>query len=323
MIRRVVLCSPVIAGAVASSMIVLHLGGCAASEKLPPATEDTVASTAAGASNPAAILVNGRAIGWDSLKPQLAEAAGAMIVRDTVLDIVIDAELGRRALKLEPADIAAEENLLQSSLSSSADEAARLIVNLRRRDGLGPTRWAALLRRNAALRLLVRDQVTITDPMIDAAFDVAHGPRRQSRLLVAASRTELERLASRIKGGEPFGDVAATESADASASRGGLLAPIARQDPSYPAALREAMWSTPIGELSSAIMLESGYALVRPEREIPTDGAKLSAVRSALERAVRVSQERILMDQLAQRLLWETQITVLDESLHRAWMQQQ
>ena len=114
-------------------------------------------------------------------------------------------------------------------------------------------------------------------------------------------------------------------STDASASRGGLLAPMSRLDPSYPAAIRQAVWALDgAGELSDPIMLTNGYAIVQLVREIEAAreadaDAPPGANRAELERLVRLSQERILMDQLARRLMAGVSVTIFDDSLQDSW----
>ena len=82
------------------------------------------------------------------------------------------------------ADLAAEEAIIRQSLSEDEDVAARLLADLRERRGLGPVRFAALLKRNAGLRRLVEDQVTVTEPAVRQAYRLAHGPAARVRLIV-------------------------------------------------------------------------------------------------------------------------------------------
>lgn len=304
--------------ALAILMIAPAVAGCSA-----PAAQTSVGTAAAGGAPadaaPAALLVNGRPVAWERVRTQLAEAAGAAIVRDEALRVLIEGELTRRGMSVSSAEVAAEEQILAEALSGDAQESARLIEALRRREGLGPERWSALLWRSAALRALVRSEVTVTEAAMDAAFDVAYGPKRQGRILVAAERTELEALLARLADGESFADVATRSSTDSSATRGGLLEPMARRDAAYPPSLREALWSTPIGRPSGILMLDSGYGVVQPERELPAQPVDRAAVGPALERAVRRSQERLAMERLSQRLLSEARITVMDATLNCAW----
>jgi parvulin-like peptidyl-prolyl isomerase len=264
-------------------------------------------------------MIDGNQVAAEALWPALAEASGATVLREAALDRALSLELQKRRITVTAADTEAERSLLLDSLSAERESAARLLEALRRREGLGPNRFAALLERNAALRALVRDQVQITDEALRTAWDMLSGPRRQVRIMSLGSLPEADRAAAAVRGGQSFIDVAVERSVDQSAARGGLLEPFARSDPSYPESLRQAAFSLQPGQLSSPILLPQGYVICTLVGERPGSGQSFDAMRPQLERSVRLSQERLLMDQLARRLLRETRVTVFDDSLNWSW----
>ena len=69
----------------------------------------------------------------------------------------------------------------------------------------------------------------------------------------------------------------------------------------------------------AAVLVDTGYLLVRMEGEDPGDGTPLDAVRDRAVRAVRLAQERARMDQLAQDLVRGLQPTIFDDSLADGW----
>ena len=160
--------------------------------------------------------------------------------------------------------------------------ALRLLDTLRQRQGLGQVRFENLLRRNAALRAMVRDRVSISEAEILQLHEIVHGAKRQARLIVVPTLTDARRILARLEGGEAFMDVAVAVSTDSSAPRGGLLEPISIADPSYPESLRAALWKLEHGDVSSPILLDGQYALLTLVREIPADGAHLEDVRAVL-----------------------------------------
>ncbi|MCI0631392.1 MAG: peptidylprolyl isomerase, partial [Phycisphaerales bacterium] len=169
---------------------------------------------------------------------------------------------------------------------------------------------------------LVRDQVTVTDQAFASMHDLIHGPKRQGRIIVASDLKAAQSASDRIRAGEDFAQVAVEMSIDSSALRGGLLEPISRADPAYPQAVRDVLWRLNQNETSDPVLVDNGYAILTLTRHIDGDGADLGTDRPALERLVRLSQERILMDQLARQLLSDTQVTVFDHSLHEQWQKQ-
>jgi hypothetical protein len=266
-----------------------------------------------------AALVAGRIVDWGELRPLLSEAAGADVLAEVILDRMLARELNDAGILITPEDVDAERALFYETLSDDPDVAARLARQVRARQGLGPTRLDRLLKRNAALRVLVRDRVEINDEAVRRMYDIVHGPKRQARLIIAPGLNEAQAAINRVGAGELFADVAVDVSTDTSAARGGLLEPISRTDASYPQAMREALWALAPGEVSRPIFLSDNYAVLSLVRVVDGDGADLYAVRPDLERLVRLNQERILMDTLARRLMTETSLTIIDDRIKWSW----
>lgn len=264
-------------------------------------------------------MIDGSPVAASTLWPSLAEAGGADVLREVALDQATELEARKVGVAITDADVEAERTLLLDSLAAQRDTAMRLLEELRRRDRLGPVRFAALLRRNAMMRALVRDQVQISDEALAVAWDMAAGPRRQVRIMALPTLADADRAAAAVRGGAAFMDVAVERSVDQSAARGGLLEPISRRDPTYPESLRATVFALQAGQISSPVLLPQGYVICTLVREVPASGQSLESMRPQLERSVRLSQERLLMDQLARRLLRETRVTVFDDSLNWAW----
>jgi hypothetical protein len=266
-----------------------------------------------------AALVEGRIVDWGELKPLLNEAAGADVLAEVILDRMLARELDDAGILITAEELDAERALFYDTLSDDPDVAARLARQVRARQGLGPTRLDRLLKRNAALRALVRDRVEINDEAVRRMYDIVHGPKRQARLIIAPTLNDAQAAINRANAGELFADVAVDVSTDSSAARGGLLEPISRADASYPQAMREALWALVPGELSRPVFLSDNYAVLSLVRVVDGDGADFYAVRPDLERLVRLNQERILMDELARRLLTEASITIIDDKIKWSW----
>jgi hypothetical protein len=266
-------------------------------------------------------LVDGARVDWSELQPILTDRAGALSLEEIVLDRALHRALAGAGLAVTQEAVEQERRLLLESLDDDPDVAQRLLDELRRRQGLGPHRFPALLWRNAALRLLVRDEVIVTGEAVRRTHQLLHGPRRQARLIVVPSLTEARDAARAVAGGATFAEVAVARSTDASAGRGGLLEPIGRQDPRYPEGMRTTLWSLRLGEISDPVMLNSQYALLRLESEIPGDGVALDDVRPQMERLARLQLERAAMDGKARSLLAETDVVIFDPPLRNGWEQ--
>ena len=268
-----------------------------------------------------AALLGGRPIRWGELKPILNEAAGAEALTEVILDRRLAEAVEEEGLLITAEDEAAEQKrLLETLAEDDPNRAIRLLDELRDQQRLGPHRYRALLRRNAIMRALVQDRVRVTDEAVRRMHDALHGPRRQARIITCPDLSDAQHVRSRVLAGEFFGDVSVEVSTDSSAARGGLLEPVSRDDPSYPAALRQAIWSLEApGDLSDPVLIDSGYAVVQLVREIGGEEVALEESREKLEKLVRLNQERILMDQLARHLLTGARLTIFDKSLESAW----
>lgn len=264
-------------------------------------------------------IFNGDVIEWEEMQPRLYEVSGGQVIEEIVLERLLRQELRLADITVDEAAIALEEKTALEALSTDSARATQLLTALRNAQSLGPTRWAALLWRNAALRALAKREITITNDTIRQAYDTAHGPRRIARLIVVSDIATAEKVRTRLNAGEPFSEVAAKLSIDSSAERGGLLAPIARLDPSFPPAFREVLFTIKPGENSAAILLENGYAIVQLSEEIPGDGANPATTRAEDERSARRAQERVEMDRLARTLLRKARPTIFDDSLSDSW----
>jgi len=267
-----------------------------------------------------AALVDGRAVLWGELRAAMTESAGAAALQDVILDRKLRPAVASARIEITDEAVEAERTMLVAALSDDPIIAVRLLEELRDRQNLGPARFDALMRRNAMLRALIRNQVRIDESTIVALHDARHGPKRRVRLITTSDLSSAQKAISRTRAGAFFGDVAVEVSTDSSASRGGLLLPVSRLDPSYPLTLRTAIWRLRnVGDTSDAILMDSGYAVVQLVEIVEADGTDRAAIHDELERVARRNQERVLMDQLARDLVRGTTVTVFDDSLQDSW----
>ncbi|MEM0983821.1 MAG: peptidylprolyl isomerase [Planctomycetota bacterium] len=292
---------------------VVVLSGCAgtASDRSGP-TGDTTTRMERPASAP--LLVNGRPIGWDVLTPLLSEAAGAAVAEEAALDALLARELQRRGVELTAEQIDAERDRFSMSLGSASPA---LLEQLRRRRGLGPVRFDALLRRNAALRLLTAGRAEVTEEDVRLAHAVTHGPRVVARVVTRATRAEAAQERELVAGAsrESFAEAARARSIDPTAAAGGWLDPISLADPAYPGAVRAVLSELQVGAVSEVVALDEGYAVFYLERRMPADGVSLEDARPRLTARLRERKERVEMERFARELLSRADISVLDPSL--------
>ena len=266
---------------------------------------------------------------WEDLQPALAEAAGAQALQELVIDRMLAAELRRLGLSVTPDEIARERNLVVEAISREAaatpDDTERLLVGVRRNRGLGPHRFERLLERTAKLRKLVAGEVEVTPDELRQAYEMRHGPRYRARAAVFATDRAAAEALEEVTGaphelrGVRFAEIASRRSIDPSAQRGGLLEPISPADPVYPTAVRQTLPRMAVGDLSTVLGVDQGFAILLLEEILPGDQVSFEQAAPRLETDVRLRRERLLMDDLARRLIREANVSVLDRSLGWSW----
>lgn len=291
-------------------------------------------SSAAGASNNAANLANPSAdrpvayvndapVRASDLQPALYEAAGGQILAEHLLDEQIQRRLELAGRRVTDALIEAERRyLLQGLDADDENQAVRLLRELRKRRGLGEQRFAALLRRNAGLRLLVRDEATVSDFAVRQAYEMQYGKKYQVRLIVVDTAALAADLVRRARAGESFIDLAVAHSTDPSRAQGGLLPRLSPADPTWPSGVRKAVPNLQPGQISDPIALDAGFAVLKLEQVIPGQAVTLAAVRDALAARVRRSVERVAMQRLARTLLDSLDVLITNRALKASWDEQ-
>ncbi|MCG3122367.1 MAG: hypothetical protein GIKADHBN_00754 [Phycisphaerales bacterium] len=289
--------------------------------------QSPAAASAPGASARPTVTVSGIPVDMDRVLPVLGEAAGAVAVEETAIDLLARRELERSGLTISTADIQAEERALQDALEragAGGPGTGDLIMQMRRSRGLGPVRYAALLERNAMLRRLVRDECEPTAEQVAQGIEVRYGPRYVVRIIVAATQLEAAEIRGRLaeipadQRQVAFATQAFERSIDPSRDRGGLLEPISPADVSYAASVRSAVTALPPNELSAVIALDNGFALLLGVRSIAAESQPADAAQR-VRAELRSRLERIAMDQLARRLLATSPPTVFDASMNWSW----
>ncbi|MCH8270613.1 MAG: peptidylprolyl isomerase [Planctomycetes bacterium] len=294
---------------------------------LPRAATDPARTT------PPAAAVNGRPISWDTINPAFRELAGNVVLTDAVLDVMLKAELERSGILLDADYARRETSRLVTSIAGAAgiaeERAEQLLTDLRTARGLGPTRFRALLRRNAMLRALARSRIEqsgslITDEDVRRRFDVVYGPRLVARIITVPTQRQAVAVRAMVLDGDGaisdrFSRVAVAHSTDGTGPRGGLLDPISPADPAYELNVRRVMAALEPGELSQIIALEQGFAILLLEERLPAQSTDFETVKGALREELDARQERLIMDRFARELLDEADVTIDDPSLKWAW----
>jgi hypothetical protein len=275
-----------------------------------------------------ALILDGSGIGWGAILPGLTELGGAVVLEEVVLDRVLAREAARRGLVVDEAGVRAEEALLMDEMASvGADQSrAEALAEIRRARGLGPVRYEALLRRNALLRAMVRDEAAPTEAERRLAKELAFGQAFRVRLFVTASESTAAAVRTEVAAAEVgqrawrFSDACVRSSGHPSSPRGGLIERFSPADPAYPHVLGDAVRATAAGSLTPVLATPAGYAVVLVEEAL-TERAGTDEEVERVERRVRVRKERLAMERLARDLMARASVSPVDPGLARAWQE--
>ena len=277
-----------------------------------------------------AAIVDGLRIDPAVLQPAMAEAAGAVALEEAILDRLLDREIARVGIALTPADAERESRMLLETVAEEArllpDQAAAAVERLRRERGFGPTRYPALLARNAKLRRLVSGEDPPTPGEVQSAIAVEFGERVALRLASFPTRqqaSDAHALIISTPSGPArdaaFAAIASDRSLDPSAPLGGLYEGVSPSDPAVAPSIRGAIETLAVGESTPVLVVDRGFAVVLLRSRTAASAAPTPAQASATEARVARRKERQAMDRLARRLLAGAGVTVFDDSLRWGW----
>ncbi len=281
----------------------------------------TAPATPRPASAPVA-YINGQPVTEAALHGRLIETAGGQVLTELVLDRMIRDRLAQRGLLLTPELIDAEELHMRNTLSADPNEATRLLIKMFSDRDMGKLGFQSMLFRNAGLRLLVKDQVTVPPALVRQAYELRHGQRYRVRIIVADSLNQASALRDRAASGESFADLASLHSTDASAAQGGLLSPISLADSTYPKALRQTLSTLQVGGLSDLIAVDDHFIIMKLEESLPADATPFEAAREELQHSVQLELEGQRMQQAARSMLADAKVVVLEPALNKSWLTQ-
>ncbi len=249
------------------------------------------------------------AIYRDDLWPMLVELHGIQILEEYALMISIRELLQDQQVNISAEHIKRERELLTAASPLVSPSQFDDILESR---GYKGNRATQLIWRSAALRELIKKDATVSEDSIKRMYEIVHGDRIPVRIIATNSLDEATDVIALIDKGHAFIDVAISHSVDSSASRGGLVEPIALADPIWPAPIRETISTLKIDEISKPVFMNNKWAIVTVIGEPMRSNTSYITVREEMKNLAIQSTERFLMQQLAERLKKQKELTILD-----------
>jgi hypothetical protein len=259
-------------------------------------------------------IVDTQAIRKDELWPALMELGGNEILREHVLTLQLESALTHQGLAVRTSDLQVEEKLL-STLKSAVNNAS--IDEILNNQGYGVMRKSKLLWRNAALRKLIQDKITLSDEAVLRMYSIVYGPKYPTQIIVLSTLEEANKVVKRLHQGDHFSDVAIDVSIDPSASSGGHVNSISTSDPIWPAPIREVVSKIEINSISNPIFIGDRWVVLKLSDSPTSSTVAFEEVEAEMIQLARIAQERFFMEDLAETLLQESNIKIMDKDLLR------
>ena len=271
-------------------------------------------------------LVDGGPILRDQIEDDLAERAGRYALEDLILDLTLDREAKKLGIEITDSDLEQEQQrlfeLLETPTTTSAE--TDMLLRIRASRGLGPERYQRFLRRNAILRKLISKTSQPSEKEYARAERIIFGKHERIRLFVNPDRAQTQQSRQRVLDAPPnarrwvLAQECAQYSIHPSADRGGLISNFSIADPNYPPILSETVGSITIDEVSSLLATDSGYAFLIVEAHLPPTPID-DEQRENIRDQVLIRHQRRSMEQLAQQLIAQSDVRVLDDALSWSW----
>jgi parvulin-like peptidyl-prolyl isomerase len=249
----------------------------------------------------------------------MVERAGGQVLTEYILLVQIRRRLEEQDLTLTQKHLDAERTLMLRTLHEDKNQAQRMLNTLRLRQGIGTQRYAQLLERNATMRLLLKDEVDVTDQALLREYDRRYGPRYETRLIVVQSAAVAAQLVSKAKAGRSFIDLAIANSTDESRAQGGLVGWISPADATWPKAVRQTIVGMKAGDISQPVALDSGFAVLQVVNKSEAQKVVFDGVKEELNAVITLNEQRRLMQQLMRVLLDEADVAILDAALKKSY----
>jgi hypothetical protein len=262
--------------------------------------------------SPIIAIVGTKAIRQEDLWNELIELAGSEIVQDAINSAHIELALAEKALVVRQKNIEQEwEYLLRAvpSLNKSS------FKNQLKEKGIGEKRLRSLLWRTSALRMLIEQDVSVTEEQVRRMYEIMHGPAYPVKIIVLPTLKEANQMHAQLKRGASFSELANTHSIDPSASLGGDIGSITIADPIWPEPIRKALPHIQIGMVTTPIFIGDRWVLLKLTSKPTKYEHPIEDVEEEMRQLAKLAQERFLMERALQTLQKNTEVQIFDTDI--------
>lgn len=273
--------------------------------------------------------VNGREISSHRFRTLLLESRGLAVLEQLLALEMVKDHAERERVSIGQADIDAEydrslEELARSVVDArDADElrqvGEQVLGDFLRQKNLSLPEFHLSVDRNAYLRKMVQATVAVSGEEVQAEFDRRFGRQAIARHIVCPDIAAATSVRKELEAGAQFAEVARIRSIHRlSGSAGGLLPPFSRGDLQIPEVMREAAFALKPGEVSSTLLIDGRYHILKLDRFVePQQQDFTAAFSERLRQDLNNRKTRQAMQDLERRLFDQADIRVQDPVLSR------
>ncbi|MCK6482880.1 MAG: peptidylprolyl isomerase [Phycisphaerae bacterium] len=283
------------------------------------------AAESPAADGPAIAEVNGRPISREWLSAALIQTHGLTLLLQRIALEEVRQEAARAGVSATAAEIDDEYDLTLKLAEPRGEPLTpqrrkQLIEQWRLSRGVSDDELHIAMERQALLRRLAEQRLTINEQQLRDEFSRLYGAKVECRHIVLAGLRDVDRIRAMIEAGEEFETLARRHSLnDITATNDGLLPPFSQRDETVPGVLREAAFRMSPGQVSNAIQVDGQYHLLKLEKRLPPETIRFEDVRGAVERSLRERLLPIEMDKLFAELQRKANLKILDPVLSRQY----
>lgn len=276
----------------------------------------------------AVAFVNGQPIAQRELVRTLIEGRGLGLLQQMMLREAARQEAERLGMKITKWDIEHEYDIaVRGEQFDGKDVEAltpvrreKLIGDWTQSRGVPRAELAIAMERNAYLRKIVADAVTITEAMLRREYERVHGERVEVRHIQLAAKRVYPQIRRRLERGDRFEDLVADYSQNVlTRLNQGRMPPFSANDPTLPAVFAKVAFALEPGQVSNPIEAEGSFHVLKLERRIPADEATFDDCRDKLRTGLLARLLAEQMESRARSLLMNAKIRIEDRGLRRQY----
>ncbi len=281
---------------------------------------------------PAVAFVNGQPIAQRELVRTLIEGRGLGLLQQMMLREAARQEAERLGLKITKLDIEHEYDIaVRGERFNGKDVEAltparreKMIDDWTQSRGVPRAELAIAMERNAYLRKIVADSVTITEAMLRREYERVHGERVEVRHIQLAAKRVYPQIQRRLERGDRFEDLVADYSQNVlTRINQGRMPPFSANDSTVPAVFAKVAFSLEPGQVSNPVEAEGSFHVLKLERRIPADQATFDDCRDKLRTGLLARRIAERMEAHARNLMMSAKIRIEDRRLRRQYRKRQ